>query len=182
MIFPVVGMVDTRTTGQYVEVPHVRQQRTKLHDPMVVELQARLPFGQEGMAENIADSRHTIMTSDAMRSRFWDRMELRQWIKTNCRGDVLMQAVIGGVWKLCCVDNEDHIPLFDFLQQRRKYTFVIEFANLEELAVIEQWVEDNVRGEKIARLSSPSSNQYHISIRDKEEAVMFRLRFSALAG
>jgi hypothetical protein len=166
-------------------VAQVREQptyREVFYDPMISELAWRLPFEEEAKAQQIRNERNIWLMDGQLRARFWDKQEFTDWIETNLKGDVLVQIHMELGWNICCVLPEDHESLGAHLVKPKRHRVEVTFETPEDLAIIEAWVAENVRGQTVRWTTTmPDATRpgrYLLLIRDQKEAVHMRLRFS----
>lgn len=190
VIDPRQTYTSTSSTNFTNLVAQVREQptfREAYYDPMICELAWRLPFEQEQRAAQIRNERNIWLMNGQLQSRFWDKQELTDWIETNLKGDVLVQTDSGQGWNICCVLPEDHEALGAYLVRPKQHRIEVTFETPGDLAIIEAWVVENVRGQTVKWTTTMPEKRdgtitrlgrYSLLIRDQKEAVHMRLRFS----
>jgi len=164
-------------TNLHVHVPVVSPCITSTNN-MIDPYRWRMPFAKHGdyvyIQETIATRSTTFMNLSIV---FWDAKDVETWVVANCKEDVFLQNCQGN-WRLVATCDDDSILIGNIQKTgKKKHQIEIQCSSGPDIKLVEDWVKENVTCEhEISR----HSNVVTCIIRDRNMAIMTRLRFSGM--
>jgi hypothetical protein len=141
------------------------------------------PFAEVMYLFGASWNNQEMLTEHAIWMRFWDRIDLIDWIENNCRSHVVVQPMtMGGQdqgWRFGFVDPRDHNRFRAFVYGGALmgvFTLNVTEAVYNEIA---EWVRNNVSGDAEVRRvgygTSMGKVKMVVRIKDLTSAAAFKI-------